>query len=62
MDKTENFGHAGFWARRRECRAFVPVSRVFLGRFQKFKDLVVEHIKVILMNPVALQSHRQKTL
>ena len=48
--------------RSRECRVFVSVSQSFLGRFQKFKDLIGEHVKTILMNPVTSQQRLQKNL
>ena len=48
-----------FW-RIGECRVFVSVSRSFLGRFQKFKDVVGEHVKTILTSLVAAQTYRQK--
>ena len=43
---------APVFGRRRECREFVSISLSFLGRFQNFKDLIGEHVKPILMNPV----------
>ena len=44
------------------CRAFVSVSWSFLGQFRKFHDLVGEHIKMILMNPVIALPLRQKNM
>ena len=49
------------FGRRGECRTFVLVSLPFLGQFQKFKDLVGEDIKTILMNLGTSQTNRQKT-
>ena len=47
-------GQTPIFGGRREFRAFVSVSRPFLGRFQKFKDLVGEHYRAILMNVAQL--------
>ena len=55
--KTQNFRRA----RLILDGVFVSVSRPFLGRIQKFKDLVGEHEKAIRMNPVTSQPTRQKT-